>query len=74
MSYGRLIITFVDRARLSLLLWSLKLSSKLINKGTYKSVELGLEVLDYSRHFMTAVDKAYVAEKLRELSEKYSSK
>lgn len=74
MSYGRLIITFVDRARLSLLLWSMKLSSKLINKGTYKSVELGLEVLDYSRHFMTAVDKAYVAEKLRELSEKYSSK
>jgi len=72
MSYGRLIITFVDRARLSLLLWSMKLSSKLINKGTYKSVELGLEVLDYSRHFMTAVDKAYVAEKLRELSEKYS--
>lgn len=72
MGYGRLIITFVDRARLSLLLWSMKLSSKLINKGTYKSVELGLEVLDYSRHFMTAVDKAYVAEKLRELAEKYS--
>lgn len=72
MSYGRLIITFVDRARLSLLLLSMKLSSKLINKGTYKSVELGLEVLDYSRHFMTAVDKAYVTEKLRELSEKYS--
>lgn len=72
MGYGRLIITLVDRARLSMLLWSMKLSDRLISRGTNKSVELGLDVLDYSRHFMTAVDKAYVAEKLRELADKYS--